>query len=274
MEKIGIIGFGNMGSAIALQLKNDYNIFVFDKDENKTRDLSGVNVVKNIEELVKQTDTIILAVKPQDFDSVLSKIKPYVRKKLIISIAAGIKTQYIEKKLGEIKVVRVMPNIGAKIKEAESSLCKGKKAEGKDLDFSRRLFNYIGKTWVMEEEMMDAATAISGSGPAYIYYDMENRGINPLNVPEEIRQEYVERLSAAAIRVGFDPATASDLAACTTGSSLDLTIVAGLSPAELKKQVASPGGTTEAALKILTQGGSWEDAAVAALKKARELSKK
>ena len=263
-----------MGQAIGERLKAEYPVYVFDKDKEKTRNLSGISVADDSIDLINKVDVVILAVKPQDFDGVLSEMKSVVRDKLVISIAAGITTGYIEKFLGEAKVIRVMPNIGVRIGEAESSLCKGKNAKDEDLNFVKELFNYLGKTWIMKEEMINAATAISGSGPAYIYYDMEVKNIDPLNVPKRVKQGYIERLRKAAEKVGFDSQTAAGLATSTTASSLDLAVETGIPPAELIKQVASKGGTTEAALKILAEGGSWEQAAEAALKRAKELSKK
>lgn len=273
-KTIGIIGFGNMGSAIAERIKTHYQVIVFDKDKNKTKNLSGIEVASDSIDLLKKVDTVILAVKPQDFDELLKEIKNYTKDKLIISIAAGISTDYIEKRLGKVRVIRVMPNIGVKIGEAESSLCKGRSANVEDLDFTKELFSYLGKTWIMEEEMIDAATAISGSGPAYIYYDMEINKIDPFNVPKEIEEEYVKRLKKAAEKVGFDSQTAFDLAVSTTASSLHLTTISARSPAELRKLVTSKGGTTEEALEVLARGGSWEEAAVAAKRRAQELSKK
>ena len=274
MKRIGIIGCGNMGAAIAERIKSKYQVMVFDKDRNKTQNLSAISVEDTLLDLVKKSDVIILAVKPQDFDELLKEIKDYAKEKLVISIAAGIPTAYIEKYLGKAKVVRVMPNIGAKIGEAESSLCKGKNAKEKDLDFARELFDYLGKTWIVEEEMINAATAISGSGPAYIYYDMEMNRIDPLNVPKEIEEEYVKRLRRAAEKVGFDSQIAFELAVNTSATSLHLTAALAKSPAELINLIASKGGTTEEALKVLAKGGSWEEAALAAKKRAEELAKK
>ena len=273
-KTIGVLGYGNMGSAIALQLKSKYQVWTFDKDKNKTRNLSDIEVANSPVDLVNKVDTLILAVKPQDFDTVLNEIKDCVDDKIIISIAAGITTGCIEKCLGKVRVVRVMPNIGAKIGKAESVLCKGKNARDEDIDFVQELFNHIGKTWIMKEQMINAATAISGSGPAYIYYDMEIRKVDPLNVPEDFEREYIKRLTKAAERVGFDSQTAVDLASSTTSSSLQLTAVSMVSPVELRKQITSKGGTTEAAVKILLEGGSWELAAEAAKKRAEQLSKK
>lgn len=271
---IGIIGFGNMGSAIAERIKTDYQIIVFDRDKDKTSNVSGMRVAKDSIDLVKTADVVILAVKPQDFDAVLNEIKNYAKDKLIISIAAGITTGYIEQFIGEVKVIRAMPNIGVRVGEAETSLCKGKNAQDVDLDFAKELFNYLGKTWAMKEEMINAATAISGSGPAYIFYYMDIKKTDPFNVPLQLEQEYIKRLSEAAEKVGFDPQTAIELATSTTASSIHLVKETGVSPAELIKQVASKGGTTEAALAILAKGGSWVEAAQAALKRAEELGKR
>ena len=262
-----------MGSAIGGRIKEKYQVIVFDKDTQKTVNLSGIKVAKDVIVLVSEVDVIILAVKPQDFEVVLNKIKDCVKDKLIISIAAGITTGYIEKVLGKVRVVRVMPNIGVKIGAAESSLCKGGYSQDEDLNFTRELFNQVGKTWVIEEKMMNAATAISGSGPAYIYYDLENNStIDPLHVPDYKQNQYKEYLTKAAEKLGFDSSTALDLAACVTGTSLALLTVTETPPKELRIMVTSPGGTTQAALEVLRAKGSWVEAALAAKKRAEELS--
>lgn len=271
--KIGIIGYGNMGSAIAERIKSAYAVSIFDKDKAKTIDPANINVADTVVNLAKNSDVVILAVKPQDFDNLLQEIKKAADNKLIISIAAGISTIYIEKILAGARVIRAMPNIAAKIGEAESVLCKGNGADDKDFDLARNIFNYIGKTWKMEEKMLNAATAISGSGPAYIYHDMENKHLEARTLPELVKQEYVKRLREAAERVGFDVDTAQQLASATTASSISLSAQSGISAAELKRQVMSPRGTTEAAIKKLEEGASWADAAVAAKKRAEELSR-
>ena len=105
-EKIGIIGFGNMGSAIAGQLLNYYQLYAFDRDKNKTAGKRGIIVTRDLLTLVKSVDILLLAVKPQDLDPVLKSIRNYVKDKLIISIAAGISTKHIERMLGEVRVIR------------------------------------------------------------------------------------------------------------------------------------------------------------------------
>lgn len=262
-----------MGSAIAERIKPGYQVFVFDKDKEKTKNLKSIQVAENLISLVEYSDVVMLAVKPQDFEAVLNEIKDYVKDKLIISIAAGLTTSYLERVLCEARIVRVMPNIGVKIGEAESSLCKGKNTKQRDINFATKLFNRIGKTWVIKEEMIDAATAISGSGPAYIFYDMEVNKIDPNNISEEKKQDYIARLAKASEKLGFDSQTARDLAVNISTTSINLVKETGESPSELRRLVTSKGGTTESALKILIDGGSWEEAAEAAKKRAKELSR-
>lgn len=275
-KKIGIIGYGNMGSAVVERIKRKYRISVFDKDKEKTKKLedTDIRVADSVASLVEGSDVVIIAVKPNDFDAVLNEMKGCIRRKLVISIAAGMRTAYIEKDLREARVIRVMPNIAAKIGEAESAITKGNSASCVDLYFAQMLFNYLGKTWVMAEDMIDAATAISGSGPAYIFYDMEKRGINPSNISQEIINDYAGRLMEAAQRLGFAFTQAQELSRSTTNSSIHLAQKSGIPIGELKRRITSPGGTTEAALKVLDNNGSWTDAALAAQKRAKELSKK
>jgi pyrroline-5-carboxylate reductase len=273
-KKIGVIGFGNMGQAIAERANLNYQVCVFEKDRVKTRALIGIRVAENIGQLLKESQVIVLAIKPQDFDFVLSETKLGLKNKLVISIAAGITTDYIQNVLGKVRVVRVMPNLAVKVGQSTTVICKGAFAKNSDLKFTESLFNYVGRVFIMGEEQMDAATAISGSGPAYIFYDMEINHRDPLHISEEVGNEYKRRLNEAALSVGFDQKTAADLAECTTVSSISLSKQKFAPPEQLRRMVTSPGGTTEAALKVIVGGGSWAQAAQAAKKRAQELSKK
>ena len=116
---------------------------------------------------------MILAVKPQDLDALLAQLRGHVAGKLVVSVAAGITTGYIQRHSAATRVVRAMPNLPAKIGKGMICLCKG--AAAADLDFVKKLFDYMGKTMIMEEEMINAATAISGSGPGYFYYLIKDR---------------------------------------------------------------------------------------------------
>lgn len=275
MEKrIGIIGFGNMGSAIAERLKSDYQIVVFDKDGNKTKNLLDINVADNVINLVNKVDGLILAVKPQDFDTVLDEIKGYIKDRLIISIAAGITTEYIEKSLGIVRVIKAMPNINVKIGLGVTCLSKGRFASGQDLDFAENLFDYMGETLRIEEGLMNAATAISGSGPAYICDYIESKSLDPNNISAKLAQVFLNDFQRAAVSVGFSPEEAQVLVNTTFSGTINFLKKTNISPQELKKQVTSKGGTTEAALEVLHRRGSLEEAAKAAKSRAEELSKK
>ena len=269
----GVVGFGNMGRAIAQRINPQYRVFVFDKDRNKTKNLDGIKVADNSSDLVDKVDALILAVKPQDLLGVLNEIKNYVKDKLIISIAAGITCAYIEKVIKNARVIRVMPNIGAKIGGSVSCLCAGVFASGDDLDFAEELFYNIGVTRNIDEGMMNTATAISGSGPAYIFDFVEANSMDPCNVPEHARHDMIKRLERAAKTLGFSHEDAMFLAANTLDTSINLMAKTKIAPKELKMLVASKGGTTEKALEVLRKGGSWEEAAQAALKRAEELSR-
>ncbi len=267
MKSLGIIGHGHMGSSIAHRLQGEYTVHVFDTDPKKTKGISDVKVAKTISELLKEAEILILAVKPQHFLEILKEIKAsLVRDKLIISIAAGISTVYIEKFLGRVRVIRTMPNMPLKIG-------KGEFATREDFDFTEQLFNRMGETIKINEDMMDAATAVSGSGPGFFYWFLEKQNITSRNIPDSLKTDFKDRLAKAAREVGFDVHQAMILANGTVAGSSALLNETGLLPQELKKKVASKGGTTEAGLAVLNKGGSLEDAVKAALKRAKELSK-
>jgi len=263
-KNIGIIGFGNMGSSIAERLKTNYQIVVFDKDKDKTKNLEGIEAADNTIDLLKQIETVILAVKPQDFDSVLNEIKDYTKGKLIISIAAGITTDYVEKILGIARVIRGMPNLPARIGEGITCISKGKFTTEEDFDFAENLFAYLGKTLRTQEAMMNAATAISGSGPAYVCNYLESK---------KEKEKFLNDFQSAAETIGFNTEQAALLVNTTFSGTIEFLRKTKLAPSELKKQVASKGGATEVALEILEAGGTLEEAIKAAKERAGELSK-
>jgi len=269
MKRIGIIGFGNMGSAIAERIKKDYSVFVFEKDPAKTAALSGIRASATVKELLGESDALILAIKPQDFDSVLAELRGAVKNKVVISIAAGITTAYMEKTLGEASVIRVMPNLAAHIGEGVSGIYKGKYSTQDDLKLAREILSHVGTALVFErEDMIDAVTAVSGSGPAYFCHYIKNKAS-----ADEKKDEFILKLAKAAESIGFDNIMARRLAERTTEGTISVLIEKHLSCEELIKRVASKGGTTEAALSVLDKGGSLEEAVKAALKRAKELSR-
>jgi pyrroline-5-carboxylate reductase len=273
-RKVGIIGFGNMGSAIGKRI--NASVSVFDIDKPKTDNLQGnIEVAATAASVVEKSDIIILAVKPQDLDSVCQSIKDKVTgtNKLLISIAAGITTVYIERSLGQIRVIRAMPNIGAKIGKSVTCICKGSFATDEDLGIAQEIFSSIGEVHRLNEDMMNAATAISGSGPAYYFRAIE---VNPeayKSKHKEFHEEFISSLSKAARDIGFDEKTAGFLARWTIIYSDLLLKETKIKPEDLRKQVTSKGGTTEAALEILFNGGSLVDAVKAAVERAKKISR-
>lgn len=280
---IGIIGIGIMGSSIAQQLKSHFNIHVFDKEASKPARISGIKTEKDIPALINGAGTIVLAVKPQDLTTVLNEIgsdKTFMNFSrqdiLLISIAAGISTATIEKTLGVIRVIRVMPNIGLKIGEGVACLAKGKYATEEDFDFAENLFAYMGETLRIEEGLMNAATAVSGSGPGFFYDMLERNNIKATDagaIDAFTKTVFIPELESVAQYIGFSEEEAGFLALTTAASSVALLKKSDISPAELKKQVASKGGTTEAGLLVLEQKGGLEEAVKAALKRAQELER-
>lgn len=270
--RIGIIGYGNMGAAIAEGIRNEYTTSVFDKNPNQTKAVAQSKIAKDARELVKDNDVVILAVKPQDFDDLLNEIKDCTKDKLVVSIAAGISTAHIEVKLHNAKVIRAMPNLAAKVKKGMTVLCKGQSAQEEDLDFARVLFNLFGETLIISESMMNAATAVSGSGPGFLSSLMQS-------LPEPVWNEFGNNTFAPALKeaaqlFGFSSQEASILSVATTQGTIALLKVTRLAPVTLRDQVASKGGTTEAGLKVLRGDiRQLPQAVQAAKKRAEELSK-
>lgn len=273
-EAIGIIGYGNMGSAVAEQIKSQYPVFVFDKDKNKTAKAKGINISEDIKELAARALILILAVKPQDCAMVLREIKDSAQQKLIISLLAAVSCADIEKVLGNARVIRAMPNMLIKVRQGITCLAKGNFAQDGDLESAQKLFALTGETLVIEEALMNAATAVSGSAPGFFYGLLEIRKIMPDKIPAGFKEDFKRDLKNAAEEIGFSTAEAESLASgIAAGSELYLK-KSGLSPTELKQQIASKGGTTEAGLAVLGRGGVLAEAVKAALSRAEELAKK
>jgi pyrroline-5-carboxylate reductase len=277
MEKnkkvIGIIGYGNMGKAIAERIKPAFNAAIFEKDVFKVKNASGVFVASCLSDLAKHADVVILAVKPQDFSEILKEIKNYIDDKLIISIAAGIPTKYIEKVLGKVRVIRVMPNLPAKIGKGMSCLCKGKFAKPSDLKFAKKIFDLLGETLILDENMMDKATATSGSGPGFLYSLISRKSLK--EAKEYAKNEFFPVFATTTGTLRFTKLQARKIAKVTTSGSIEFLEKTGLSAEDLAKQVASRGGTTEAGLKELKGNVKFLPKAVkAALKRAKELSRR
>ncbi len=265
--KIGLIGTGNMGSALlagwlSAKAAGAGDIRLYDPDGEKLRAATGRLKVKAAEDnadLTAWADVIVLAVKPQVMDDVLQEIAPAVTaKKLIISIAAGVTIERIEQGLGkEVPVVRVMPNTPALIGEGISALSFNVRVKGEGKKRALQLLDAVGETVEVPEKMIDAVTGLSGSGPAYIFV-------------------LLEALSDAGVRQGLPRETASRLALWTVRGASGMALQSGRHPGELKDMVTSPGGTTIAGLHALEKGkfrAALYNAVAAATERSKELGK-
>lgn len=246
-KKISIIGTGNMGEALVSGLINSAsskpkNIVCTDVRDAKLKDIRekyGVQTTDNNVEAVTQSDIVIYAVKPQIMAAVLNETAEKLdMSKLIISIAAGVPMEAIESCLSkELRLIRVMPNIAAAVKEAATAIAAGKHASEQDVKLAMAIFNSIGKTvFIPENYLMDAITGLSGSGPAYIFL-------------------IVEAMADAGVKVGLSRQEALFLSAQTVLGAAKMLIETREHPGQLRDRVTSPGGTAIAGLATLEQGG-------------------
>lgn len=264
--KIGFIGAGKMGGAILKGLVNSgfvlrENIMASEANEEFAQKVSkeySIKAITDNNELVKNTDVIIICTKPFVIKEVLEGIKMSLdSSKLVISIAAGVSSSTIEEIIGEIPVVRVMPNTPAFLSQGMTVLSKGKYTSDSQLEFARRIFSKVGKALILPENLIDAATGISGSGPAFFYL-------------------VIEALAQGGKNLGLDADIALELAAQTAIGSAEMVLQTGKSPELLRKEVTTPGGCTEVGLGVLSDAKIFEvfvETVAATAKKAAELGK-
>ena len=233
MKKIAIIGGGNMGEAIIKGLKRP--VMVCESDPLKAKALVKKYKVSIVDVTqASNADIIILAVKPQDMSNALALLK--TDGQLFISIAAGLTTAYFEKHLGgKARVIRSMPNMPALIGQGITGISAGKYAMPQDLKEAQRILNSIGQTIIVKESMLDAVTAVSGSGPAYVFL-------------------FVEQWMAAAEQLGFNEKDAKELVYKTLLGSAHLLEQSEFDAGTLRAKVTSKGGTTQAALEVFAKG--------------------
>ena len=234
------------------------SIFVCEADIKRAQNLRNKYHIGigDLTAVIAQSSTVILAVKPQDMESVLAQIKEH--DKLFISIAAGLTTKFFEKRLGaRPRFVRAMPNMPAFISEGITAICAGRNATTADMKASQSILGTIGQVVIVKESMMDAVTAVSGSGPAYVFL-------------------FVEQWINAAMKLGFDRLQAKRLVYKTLLGSAHLLEQSQLDASELRAKVTSKGGTTQAAMDVFSKAkfdGLIYKALLAAKKRAKELAK-
>lgn len=268
MNTIGFIGSGNMAEAlikgiIAAGLYRPQNVMIADVRGERLEQLAAeynVRPVENNTALTGSADVVVLSIKPQNMDEVLNEIKGTLKDGcLVISIAAGITTAKITGALGNVPIVRVMPNTPALVGEGASALF-AKDVSAEAMALALKVFGAVGKAVVVDsEELIDAVTAMSGSGPAYYFLLMEE-------------------MIKAGQSLGLDEATAKELVLQTAKGAALLAEQAdgrGETAAQLRRKVTSPGGTTEAALKVFSDqefGQLVTTALTAARDRSKELS--
>lgn len=239
---IGIIGAGTMGQALLKGLLANgvarRTLRAADADAGIRRTIRRrfrVRVTDENARLVRQSDVVILAVKPQQLAEVTRRIRPHLqRRQLVISIAAGITLRWLRQRVGGVPLVRAMPNLPATVGGGFAALTAAPSATARHRAIARAIFEAVGEIVELPERSFDAVTAVSGSGPAYVFF-------------------LVQAWEAAAASLGLSSAVASRAIRQTLAGSARLLAASGEPAGELIRKVASKGGTTEAALKVLAR---------------------
>ena len=268
METIGFIGSGNMAEAmingvLKAGVYRPGKVFASDVRTERLeymREHYGVRTTQDNAELASKCDIVVLSVKPQVITDVLNGIKGAIREhSLVVSIAAGITVSNISSILGDMAIVRVMPNMPAWVDEGAAVLFANTKAEDK-VEMARLIFLSVGKAEMVDDEgLIDAVTAVSGSGPAYFFLLMDE-------------------MIKAGVELGLSQELSRDLVLQTgKGATLlaEKEAEGGITPSDLTKKVATPNGTTEAAFKVFLAndfGPMVSQAMQRAAQRSRELS--
>jgi pyrroline-5-carboxylate reductase len=264
---VGFIGAGNMARSLAGGLlKNGWGqtqVILSDPEPSQRDAIESVLGVKTLADnlaVAERADILVLAVKPQILSGVAKTLAPTVQRKkpLIISIAAGVRIEDIDRWLGGgLAIVRAMPNTAALIGSGASGMFANQRVNETMRDRTESILRAVGVTvWLADEYLMDAVTALSGSGPAYFFLVMEV-------------------LEQAAIESGLEPKQARLLTLETAFGAAKMALEGHEEPSQLRRRVTSPGGTTEQAVKMLEQGGIrqlFKDAIQAAVQRAREIA--
>ncbi|WP_129691797.1 pyrroline-5-carboxylate reductase [Gottfriedia acidiceleris] len=261
-KKIGFIGCGKMaqamiGGLIDSNVIEKNQIYVSARSNEtlvKVRDLYNVQTLNSNIDLARQVDYLFLAVKPDLYPTIIEEIKEVVSSKtVIITIAAGITLEGVEKSFGkEVKIVRTMPNTPSLVREGMSALCHNQIVTNEELSEVMEIFNSFGKCELVNEKLMDAIPAVSGSSPAYVYL-------------------MIEALADGAVLQGIKRDQAYKLAAQAVLGAAKMVLETELHPGELKDQVCTPGGATIEAIAELEKQG-FRSSIISAMERCTEKS--
>jgi len=263
--RLAVLGAGKIGGIligafVKQGLVSPKNIFATVQHagrERKSASALGVSLGNDNREAVRKADVILLCVKPQSVAQVIDEIKKELtEKKLLISIAASVSTDYIERRLSaKVPVIRAMPNTPSMVGQGITAMARGKLATEKDVETAQRLFGTVGRTVVVDERNMDAITGLSASGPAFIYIILES-------------------LAEGGVKAGLSRELATLLAAQTALGAAKVVLETGHHPALLKDTVTTPAGCTIDGILELEEGGlrvTLIKAVVKAAERAKEL---
>jgi pyrroline-5-carboxylate reductase len=263
-KAIGFLGAGNMAAALIKGLLHGgfspQRIIASDVKSERLEQLQrteGIRTTRDNHALLRECDVVVLAVKPQVIDKVLTEVGAELRpEQLLVSLAAGVPIDALEARLPRgSRVVRSMPNMPATVQAGATAIAGGVHAHDDDLRIARELFEAVGRVVVLDESLLDAVTGLSGSGPAYVML-------------------IIEALADGGVKVGLHRDTALLLAAQTVFGSAKLLLETGEHPGRLKDMVTSPGGTAIAGLHTLESGALRKtliDAVEVATRRAAEL---
>jgi len=261
-KKIGFIGCGKMaqamiGGLIDSNVIEKHQIYVSARSNEtlvKVKDLYNVQTLNSNIDLAMQVDYLFLAVKPDLYPTIIEEIKEVVSSNsVIITIAAGITLEGVEKSFGkEVKIVRTMPNTPSLVREGMSALCHNQVVTNEELSEVMEIFNSFGKCELVNEKLMDAIPAVSGSSPAYVYL-------------------MIEALADGAVLQGINRDQAYKLAAQAVLGAAKMVLETELHPGELKDQVCTPGGTTIEAIAELEKQG-FRSSIISAMERCTEKS--
>ena len=265
-RKVAFLGGGRMGEALVSGLirsggRSAGEIMVTSRREDRSQELGetyGIDSTLSNADAVAWADVLVLTVKPQDMEVLLSQIREHVTpEQLVVSFAAGIRTSFVEKHLPDgVHVVRVMSNVAVLVDEAMSVVAAGSNAEDRHLEVAEELLGYVGRVIRLKEVHLDAITATSGSGPAYFFL-------------------LAEAMIEACILLGLSRDVATELIIQTMLGSAKMLRDTGKHPVVLREMVTSPGGTTIAAIRHLEEAGvraAFLNAIDAACRRSAELA--
>lgn len=244
--KLGIIGCGNMASAIMsgiisnglIQADEIIGADVFAPSKEKAKENLGIQIAESNIEVVQKADAFVLSIKPQFYAQVIAEIKDYVKEnQIIITLAPGKTLNWLEEQFGKpVKIVRTMPNTPAMVQEGMTAACASTSVTTEELAYVCDILKAFGEVEVVPEKLMDAVVAVSGSSPAYVFM-------------------MIEAMADAAVAEGMPRNQAYKFAAKAVMGSAKMVLETGKHPGELKDMVCSPGGTTIEAVKVLEETG-------------------